>query len=356
MMDAIEVEPELQSAMLRRGFLALLPYVLSAQLPSAQPPSGPLHAYFIDVEGGQSTLIVSPGKHALLIDAGWNSDGRDAARIARTASIAGIEKLDALLITHFHRDHVGGVPDLLRGMRTDLVVDHGSDITPYPGSQEIMNAYESAILGIPHKIALPGDRFSIGEMQVFVVAAGGRRLRSPLSGASLSNSACRDASEQVQEHSENVQSVAVLIQFGDFRLFDGGDLLWNGEQALVCPQNLLGHVDAMLLSHHGEDTATPPTLIRALKPRAAIMNNGEKKGGSPTTAATLAAANVDLWQLHYANSMNSHNAPERFIANPQGTCNAYSIELAADRNGDFTVINSRTGYRKQYARQTAASR
>jgi competence protein ComEC len=230
------------------------------------------------------------------------------------------------------------------------VVDHGSDVVPYPGSDQIMKAYGVATVGVPHRTARPGDRFQIGEMRVFVLAAGGRGLTRALPKVRVSNSACQDASRQKQEETENVQSVAVLVQFGDFRLLDDGDLLWNGEQALVCPQNLIGHVDALLLSHHGEDSSNPPTLIRAIAPRAAIMNNGEKKGGSASTAAMLAAAKVELWQLHYSGPMGLHNAPGEFIANEKGTCNGDGIELSADRKGNFTVVNSRNGYRKDYPR------
>src|SRR6266478_5656468 len=95
----------------------------------------PLQIYFIDVEGGQSTLVVSPSGQSLLIDTGWPGfEGRDANRIAAAAKAAGVKKLDYVLITHFHRDHVGGVVQLADRMAIDTFVDHGpnqedSDVT-----------------------------------------------------------------------------------------------------------------------------------------------------------------------------------------------------------------------------------
>ncbi len=81
-----------------------------------------LHIYFVDVEGGQATLFVTPAGQSLLIDTGWpGNDGRDADRIVAAARKAGISKIDYVLITHFHDDHVGGVPQLaVRIPSTDI--------------------------------------------------------------------------------------------------------------------------------------------------------------------------------------------------------------------------------------------
>src|SRR5438876_7135193 len=73
-----------------------------------------LDIYFIDVEGGQSTLIVTPARQSLLVDTGYAANGRDAGRIAAAARDAGLKRIDFLLITHFHSDHDGGVVDLVK--------------------------------------------------------------------------------------------------------------------------------------------------------------------------------------------------------------------------------------------------
>ena len=85
-----------------------------------------LDIYFIDVEGGQSTLIVSPSGQSLLVDTGWaGNSGRDANRIAQAAKLAGVKKIDYLLITHHHADHAGGVENLLARLPVGTFLDHG---------------------------------------------------------------------------------------------------------------------------------------------------------------------------------------------------------------------------------------
>src|SRR5580698_5961224 len=95
----------------------------------AAPRSGsvrPLQIYFVDVEGGQATLFVTPSGHSLLIDTGWPGfAGRDADRIVEAAKAAGIERIDYVLLTHFHTDHVGGAPQLAAKIPIGTFIDHG---------------------------------------------------------------------------------------------------------------------------------------------------------------------------------------------------------------------------------------
>ena len=92
--------------------------------------TGDLTAYLIDVEGGQSTLFVTPSGQSVLIDTGWGGrfNGRDADRIAAAAKEAGVKQIDYLIITHFHADHVGGVPELAQRLPIRNFIDHGDTV------------------------------------------------------------------------------------------------------------------------------------------------------------------------------------------------------------------------------------
>src|SRR2546430_13355749 len=99
-------------------------------------------AYFIDVEGGQATLFVSPSGESILVDTGWTGfNNRDAERIAAAAKAAGVKKIDYLVITHYHADHVGGVPQLAAKLPIRNFVDHGPSVEIGKNAEVLMNAY-----------------------------------------------------------------------------------------------------------------------------------------------------------------------------------------------------------------------
>src|SRR5215475_1612684 len=90
-----------------------------------------LSIYCIDVEGGQATLFITPNGESLLVDTGWDGfDGRDANRIVAAAKDAGLKKIDYVLITHYHSDHVGGVTQLAARFPIGAFIDHGENSDP----------------------------------------------------------------------------------------------------------------------------------------------------------------------------------------------------------------------------------
>src|SRR5712671_4611941 len=216
----------------------ILPFLTlyAAQLLSAAKP---LEIYFIDVEGGQATLVVSPSKQTMLIDSGWPGfNMRDANRIAAAAKHAGVKQIDYLVITHFHSDHVGGVPQLAAKLPIKHFVDHGENRESGANPDALYSAYKNAWGSGQHIIVKPGDKVPVKGLDVEVLTADGERIQKPLKGAGQPNALCGKESRKPDDKSENARSVGTLITFGKFRLLDLGDLTWNKEIDLVCPNNL----------------------------------------------------------------------------------------------------------------------
>lgn len=312
--------------------------------------SQPLQIYFIDVEGGQATLLVSPSRQSVLIDTGW-AGARDAERIVAAAKAAKLKKIDYVLITHYHEDHVGGVADLLQRIPVGIFVDHGANVEDSDHTRDLYKRYEKATahskrihLGSGEGIPLQGVTFE-------VLTAAGRRISDPLPGAGEANFYCASETEAKPDSSENAQSVGVLVSYGKFRFVDLGDLTKRKELELVCPNNLIGTVTLYLTTHHGIAPDNPKALVWALRPEVAIMNNGAHKGGDPEAWQIVhdSPALVDLWQLHYAvDGGKEHNSASDLIANVNDKSDGHDIEVLAEPDGTFTVSNARTGVSRKY--------
>ena len=314
-----------------------------------------LRVYFIDVEGGQATLFVTPANQSLLVDTGWpGNDGRDASRIAAAAKDAGLAKIDYVLLTHYHDDHVGGVPQLVAAIPVGAFIDHGPNRELDHGITEQGYAAYQQVLATgkyKHLTAKPGDILPLTGLTATVVSADGNLIDHALPGGGQPNSFCAASPMKPADQTENARSLGIHIAFGKLRLVDLGDLTWDKERDLVCPANKLGPVDVSIVSHHGWYQSSSPALVDALHARVAIMDNGEKKGGSIPTFETLAKAPglETLWQLHASAEAGPRNAAPEYLANPLGTDAGNFLELTASPDGSFDVHNSRTGTSKHYA-------
>ncbi|HTA60081.1 MAG TPA: MBL fold metallo-hydrolase [Candidatus Baltobacteraceae bacterium] len=330
--------------------------VLGASSPcEAAAGAKSLQIYFVDVEGGQATLVVTPSGQSLLIDTGWPGyEGRDADRILAAAHQAGITQLDYVLITHYHRDHVGGVPQLVDGIKVGTFLDHGPNLEDSEVTRTDYAAYEKAIAGHTHVVVKPGWELPIKGLQIQVLAAAGDHITHPLPGAGEANSYCGSEPAAAPDNTENARSVGVLITYGHFRFLDLGDLTKKKELEIACPNNLLGTVDLFLVTHHGADLSNPKALVWALHPRAAVIDNGPRKGSSPAAWQIVhdSPGLEDLWQLHYAEeSDRDHNVAENRIANVKENCEGKFLKVAAEADGTFTVTNGRTGEQKAYGKK-----
>jgi competence protein ComEC len=332
---------------------------------AAAAPTRTLDIYFIDVEGGQATLVVTPAGETLLIDTGFPSDGtfaslpgdpqkaRDANRILAAARAAGVKAIDYLLITHFHADHDGAVPELAQLIPIRTFVDHDVPAPDaeagVPGTQAAFGAYARVRAKGRHLIAKPGDRIPLKGTEVVVVSSAGATLQTPLAGGGGANPACGAAAPAAQERTENPRSTGIRLRFGRFTFLDVGDLSGSPLFALACPRSLIGPTDVYLVAHHGGADAGDAASFAAFAPRVAILNNGEKKGGAPEVLAALHQARglEDAWQLHRSLPPGPRFFNDDRVVNLDQS-SAHWLKLSARSDGSFAVTNSRTGETKDY--------
>jgi competence protein ComEC len=329
----------------------------------SNPLDPQMQIYFADVEGGQATLFISPDEHSLLIDTGWSgNNGRDAERIVGLAKQAGLKQIDTVLLTHYHVDHTGGVPQLVDKIKVGTFIDHGpnreTDNSTDGPTKQAYDAYQKVLATgrYKHITVSAGQKLPIDGFDATVISSDGKLIDKPLPDAGQQNKFCASSAARPADQTENGRSLGILIRYGNFKILDLGDLTWDKEMELMCPVNKLGHVDLLIVSHHGWYQSSSPALVDAITPRVAIMDNGAKKGGSIPTLDTLHndPGLVALWQLHYSEEGGpAHNSPGKYIANlhmAAKDCSdeAHYLRVSVERNGDFTVHNSRTDDTVEY--------
>lgn len=309
-----------------------------------------LDVYFIDVEGGQATLFVSPSGQSMLVDTGWPGfNARDANRILAAAKKANLKKIDYVVISHHHADHVGGARQLAERIPVGMFIDKGPSVETSAQARELAQIYQDARAKSEHRVVKPGDTIPVKGLDIKVVTADGNHIAD----SGPANAFCEGVKRDKEDTSDNARSLGMVIAFGKFKLIDLGDLTWNKELELVCPNNRLGTVDVYLTTHHGLAASNAPPIVNALKPRVAIMNNGARKGGMPEAWKVIKAVSglEDLWQVHFAVSGGKEtNVPDMFIANlGEGADDqGHYLKLSASADGSFTVYNARNKYSKSY--------
>ncbi len=322
--------------------------------PAASSAASTVDIYWIDVEGGAATLIVTQAGETVLIDAGWPGfGGRDAKRIERVLTKeAKAEKIDYFITSHFHLDHVGGLPQLAKKVPIDKFVDHGDSVeTDLELGKKLWDSYLAVAQGKRMQVRA-GDRLPLKGVEMLIVAARSVFIQEPRRPPAA-NPLCKTADLREEDRGENGKSIGFVLRVGNFEFLDLGDLTWNYEYQLACPRNLLGEIDLYQVTHHGMDMSGSPQHVWAIRPTVAVMNNGPTKGGRPQVYEMLMQSPgiEDLWQLHRAIDTDAaHNTDENLIANLAETdkCRGHWIKAAVAGDGSYTVSNSRNGFSKTY--------
>ncbi len=347
-------------------FICLLTFLLismasaaAQQSDSNEPVEGSLKSetldiYVIDTCGGKAIILLTPAGEAMLIDAGYpREDDRDTNRIVETAQALGIKQFDYIVATHYDADHAGNIPQVDAKIPGRVFVDHG-EVLPTANERDKKKYYEPylEVIGERKRMSVkPGDVIPMKDLKITVVTSGGDVLSEPLLQAGQPNEFCDAAAKpDYKDEYDNAGSVGLLFEFGGFRMLDLADLLNTIEYKLMCPNNPIGTVDLFMVSHHGFKVSNSKFLVHALRPKAAIMNNGARKGGEPEVLDILKSSPglQDIWQLHYSIPGKDKNAPEDFIANLEEKCEGKLIKVSAQRDGTFTVTNTRNNFSKTY--------
>jgi competence protein ComEC len=341
---------------LRNFFITLtatVAFTCWADLAAAGKPDGRLDIYWIDVEGGAATLVVTPAGESLLIDTG-NPGHRDPDRIMQVAAReAGLRQLDHVIITHYHTDHFGGAATLA----TLMPIKHLHDNGEFEGQIERPDMAYLECKVEKRSVISPGDLLEVkqppeGGVRLEVKCLGTRQKFIDAPARAEPTEGCDEARAKPIDTTDNTNSVVTLVTFGRFRFFDAGDLTWNLEKELACPTNRVGRVDVYQASHHGMDASNNPVLVRALEPRVAVINNGTTKGCDPNTFATLRElSSVEaIYQVHRnLRPDGTPNAPDEFIANATKDCKAAFLKLSVDSHGaTYTVSVPSTGHQRTY--------
>ncbi len=329
---------------LAAAILALLLHTASAAEPT-------LDIYWIDVEGGAATLIVTPEKESVLVDSGWPWPP-SAERIYTVATNAGLKQIDYLITTHFHVDHFGGAAGLSKLMPIKNIWDSGAPPADPDSSGGPFKTDDYKKIPAQRKVVHPLDQVPLRQSKTthLTLQVIGARKEFPSLATYPLNPLCSGQEKKPIDMTDNAKSVCLLLSYNGFKFFDSGDLTWNLEGDLVCPFDHVGKVDVYQVDHHGLDISNNPLLLATLSPTVSVMDNGPRKGGSAETVKRLRAtlSIKTMYQLHRdLRGGQEFNTDDKYIANLEEQCAANYIKCSV-AGSTYSISIPATGFTQTY--------
>jgi beta-lactamase superfamily II metal-dependent hydrolase len=270
--------------------LLALPVSQSAA-PASLPPwnLGVLEFHQLSTGEGNAALVIFPDGTTMVVDAGAAGDGKAGVRIADYVQRAGVSRLDYVVLTHYHGDHIAGVFDVAGRMAVGTLIDRGHDylapadplFTRYRDFLRVQHdrgtAIESIRVGRADQIVLRRDRAAFPSVNVRNVAANGEvwtgqddtaaRIFPPLDTLSADD-----------RPSENMCSIGLRLRYGRFDLFTGGDMpgvpdagapSWQSVETAVA--RAIGPTDVHVANHHGSIDPESEGFLAALRSQVMIL-------------------------------------------------------------------------------------
>jgi competence protein ComEC len=263
-----------------------------------------LTLHFLDVGQGDAAVLRTPGGHWVVVDAGPRSDKWDAGRrvVAPYLARHRAARIDVLVISHAHADHLGGVPALLDRYDPGLILEPGEPVRD-PLYLEFLDRV--AAHGLVWRPGRPGDHFEVDGVRFSVLHpdTGWTHWREDL----------------------NEDSLVLLVEYGAFQALFAGDAGVVAESLLI---RRAGAVDLLKVGHHGSRTASSNAWLDRLQAKAAVLSVGKiNRYGhpNPETLERLSRHGMAIWRTDRDGTVDVETDGRSMIVRGRGRAERYDV-------------------------------